>query len=960
MAAKENSGNGGSHGVAVTEANSGGDSGDAFDLVYITGASSVSYVGEEDFYSFQVQSGADSDWAACMWNVPNNTAPVCAGRMEVRLDTLPASDWITLAFLGVNGNGPVLWVNGSGQLAISDTIVLDVTAPNTVPVGTWFRVEWEIDTTNPGGYYNVLLYPDRESTTSIATLGASRTWLHPGPTNQVFFGQSVNQSAGEGYRFAHPQINDAVPPGPYTGPGLGPGGFQPSINDNFAEALPVNLADDGDTYVSPPLEAMGNTVESGEASGHNSAWWVYKPTNSGEVTADTLASAAHGDPDTIVELYADTGGGIPGLVLVASNDEYGGVSQSLLTGTVDAGTTYYIRVAFWGFYDDGQSRKFVLTLTGPAADSGEEPDLDGMRIIAPAAPVDVDTPAPDVTNLPIDLAAPAATAGVSRPLPVGLTGFPSAAGILWRNNANGGVVGETVTVQNSEISGDPFQEVTAFGANNGPYYARAQPGDTVGFQLVPNADNTLKWVFDGYDPTPQIGGRVYLYLPTGAVSVYLARVERANGGSVRIAWSKAENRLYLDDYQDATTAESLYTSAVLPLGQWHRVDFAFDFNAPIGSYTIRWFTDPESTTPAYTLSGSRFWSGTGAGTYAGATEVRFGPGASVPVVLDNLQINGAGALPGPVGTPDESQTAPAATVGVVAESPEVSGLAAGDPVVVDAPAALVDADARVPTVLGMEPVIAAPPALVQAAAPAPTVFYATGVIAPVATAVSATLSASLINATVTLISPSLDLIVPSRTPRFTVSVSTSDTRTTVEVQYADNPQFNNPTTLTESVNYGGTITYVTLTGETGSLLDGAYYFWRARVVNAFDATSWTIGGRQFFVSVLDGDALAGGTWKVDPAQTPEPHLWWTVPERGTPGDSAVAVGTGFPTSNVVVSLLGERNPATRYSVQATANAYTDVRVIDRDNDRIDCQHNRANFEVPNVPAPGGPLYLEGD
>ncbi len=954
MAQKENTGNGGSHGVVVWEANTGGRSGDAFDQVYVTRDSSVTFYEEDntEFFSYKVRADLSGDWAACMW-VPES-APVCAGRVEIRLDSLPASQWLTLLHLNTNGGqGPTIWVNGAtGGLQLSDTIILDATADNVVPVGQWFRIEWEMYTVNPDGYYIIKVYADRTSTSPIATLQNTRTWHDPGNTLMVWFGQSVNTTAGEGYRFAHPYISDQSMPGPYTGPGPTPLG-EPGINDAFADALPINIATDGDSYLSDPVEFMGNTLEPGEPEGfgHKSAWWRYIPSSDGVIIADLNGSQPYNDPDTRMQLL--TADSVDNWNILVDNDDNPPYVQSAINWVVEAGTTYYLRAASYSDYDDGISRSYVLYVTGPAADSGPAPNP-SIKRSPPPARVAISAPVPDVTNLPIEIEAPPVTALVREITPVVIRGLPPAAALVWSNNANSNTPGQVVTVANSALSGDPFQEVENQFNTAAPTYETA-PGNRVAFLLQPGV-SYLKWQFTGYDPTPTIGGRAYFYLPDGAAAYFMGQIQRANGSAVCLAWTKDDNSLFFFEQGGGApvfgNTVQMHTG-VIPTGQWHRWDFSFNFNinGPVGSYQVQWFTDPESTTPAYDLNGYRQWIGAG----EGVTEVWWGPS---PTYHDNLTINGAGLLPGPF-TSDQLVDAAVADVGVAAEAPTVdyADQPPPEPVVLDVPLARVDVHTLVPALTGADATIPAPAALVFAGAPAPTVVYTTGLTAPVAQAQVDPRPLTLIDATVMPIYPPANTVSPSLTPRFKVAVKTDDPTARVEVQYASTITFTDPVTLTAEVPYGLTNALVALKGG-APLINNVAYVWRARVINAFDQTAWS-DPSPFTISALDGNAVAGGTWTVDTDHIPDPFLWWTVPDRGKPGDVVAAVGTSFGKHTATVSISGVVTPGDLYGVAASNEAYTATRRISRNDDDVDPGHQRVDFTVPLVGPPAGPVYVDG-
>ncbi len=111
-------------------------------------------------------------------------------------------------------------------------------------------------------------------------------------------------------------------------------------NDNFASAQALS---GNSGTLAAGWSNVGMTKESGEpnhagdAGGH-SVWYQWKAPHTGTATIDTFGSSF----DTLLAVY--TGSTVDGLTEVASNDEYGGGSQSLVTFNAVAGTVYRIAV----------------------------------------------------------------------------------------------------------------------------------------------------------------------------------------------------------------------------------------------------------------------------------------------------------------------------------------------------------------------------------------------------------------------------------------------------------------------------------------------------------------------------------------------------------------------------------------------------------------------------------------
>jgi hypothetical protein len=143
----------------------------------------------------------------------------------------------------------------------------------------------------------------------------------------------------------------------------------PSINDNFADAIEVEIATDGGTYTSPSLANTGNTTETNEpvvgSSGSLSMWFKYTPTSSGTATFDTQLTTAITSTDSYLAIW--TGTALTNLVNVAADDDGGGSGTSRVAGlSVTSGTTYWVQCAGYG----NHQMNMVLRVVGPATTGG--------------------------------------------------------------------------------------------------------------------------------------------------------------------------------------------------------------------------------------------------------------------------------------------------------------------------------------------------------------------------------------------------------------------------------------------------------------------------------------------------------------------------------------------------------------------------------------------------------------
>ncbi|MEI6862097.1 MAG: MBG domain-containing protein, partial [Verrucomicrobiota bacterium] len=129
------------------------------------------------------------------------------------------------------------------------------------------------------------------------------------------------------------------------------------VNDNFASSLTLSgLA------VTTTGSNVAATKEPGEPNhandrGGKSVWWSWTAPNTGTVTITTVGS----NFDTLLGIY--TGDTVSGLTLVATDDDSGGSSTSLVSFNVTAGSTY--RIAVDGFSGKAGNIVLALTLTVP-------------------------------------------------------------------------------------------------------------------------------------------------------------------------------------------------------------------------------------------------------------------------------------------------------------------------------------------------------------------------------------------------------------------------------------------------------------------------------------------------------------------------------------------------------------------------------------------------------------------
>ncbi len=167
----------------------------------------------------------------------------------------------------------------------------------------------------------------------------------------------------------------------------------PTGNDLLSGATAVDIDADGGTYTSPTISTLDLSEEAGEWGAtvdgalRRTAWWVYTPLSSGTASIDTELSAAGVDTKLDVFTGVVSIADADGDTQIASDDESGVDSTSSLSLDVEAGTTYYIRVAT--FDGDGSSAGieggYVLRAIGPRSTATSIPPIEvQVKVLGPA------------------------------------------------------------------------------------------------------------------------------------------------------------------------------------------------------------------------------------------------------------------------------------------------------------------------------------------------------------------------------------------------------------------------------------------------------------------------------------------------------------------------------------------------------------------------------------------------
>lgn len=178
MALKQNTAEGGTNGVTVTTANSGGSSGDALGSVSLVGSPTIIFdnsTAAHGSLSYYL-SGADTERVRLTLNNPSSPSKSIAFRTYINIHSYPVGSDANIAVFqnslatnnftsGINittsGKCKMVPMNGTGSQ----------TGTTTLSLNTWYRVEFQIDvgTTSTNSNIRLQLYQG-DSTTALETL----------------------------------------------------------------------------------------------------------------------------------------------------------------------------------------------------------------------------------------------------------------------------------------------------------------------------------------------------------------------------------------------------------------------------------------------------------------------------------------------------------------------------------------------------------------------------------------------------------------------------------------------------------------------------------------------------------------------------------------------------------------------------------------------------------------------
>ena len=184
MASVSNSAEGGTNTTDVTTANSGGASGNAFNLVQIGAGANVKFSSTKTMHgalAYQIATRATAANTGILWSNASLLGTTLYSRCYFNFDALPGvtnsrmQEWFDQSF----GTAFAGWgiVTGTNFLRIyGPTNTTLTTGTNAVAANTWYRAECKVTLGTPNTASNAtieLRWYLGESTTAIETLGPS-------------------------------------------------------------------------------------------------------------------------------------------------------------------------------------------------------------------------------------------------------------------------------------------------------------------------------------------------------------------------------------------------------------------------------------------------------------------------------------------------------------------------------------------------------------------------------------------------------------------------------------------------------------------------------------------------------------------------------------------------------------------------------------------------------------------
>ncbi len=489
---------------------------------------------------------------------------------------------------------------------------------------------------------------------------------------------------------------------------------------------------------------------------------------------------------------------------------------------------------------------------------------------------------------------------------------------VWTNSAEGGTNAATVTTGNSGgASGTAFTTVTST-APSSVTFDNTHARDTLAIKVDGQSSGEASFRWSVNTGQPALGCRIEMYLPAYS-GAGIQHMDLIQVNSLTTIFQIYLN--HLGNVKFVGGGVNVTSTNVVPLSTWFRIEFTLK-TTNTGAYDIQLFPDTTTTTPTETLSGTPSWPSP-----ANLNTLILGMQSVLETKsywLDNIEANDTGTLPGPYVPP---------------------------PIEIAVPVADLTVDTPVPTVVSPTTVFV-PVADLTVDTPAPALTHPVPV--PIADLTVDTPTPTLRIGRAVLVQPADAGTVPAVRPRFAVRVALQTPNPAAQVRVTVLDPDDDPVTTVTASAIATNNTAVTALRADLDLTPEVTYQWFAEV---HDGTDWgePTATRTFTVDPTIGTAAGDGSWTVDLGATPAGHVWFVRPASGIPGDRIAVYGLGLGPSSAQVVIAG---------VDALDPDFTAVDAVDAPPEidplgSVTVEHDRVDATVPDIPAPGGQLYVIG-
>lgn len=209
---------GGTAGTTVTSANSGGTSGDAFDVVTIGFGNTVTYSSTAAHGSDGVNlTTSGGGLANVAWTATVGSLTTHYGRLYLYTSANPPANVRIFTATGGGSLRGSIQLGSNGKLRTFDANnSLVATTTNTIPLSTWIRVEWKVvGAPGTGGSFAMKYYSSKDNTTPTETL--SNTGLNTGGSVDTYKFGTTTSVSNTNLTMDDLAISQTAYPGPAVG-----------------------------------------------------------------------------------------------------------------------------------------------------------------------------------------------------------------------------------------------------------------------------------------------------------------------------------------------------------------------------------------------------------------------------------------------------------------------------------------------------------------------------------------------------------------------------------------------------------------------------------------------------------------------------------------------------------------------------------------------------------------------